>query len=219
MRLVVVEDDCTSTVTTSPRKYAGYRTPADGCLQELLGPAYEYAFQRSSKIHDREQNERDSCGDQNQTLPHVGERGRQRLYKPGTETDDDLDYALSPCINRPGVLNDMGQHAAQFFKETECEFQRQEYQDAQKIEKIVYGGGRKRIAELPRSTHVTKTDERVGNRCPDIGTHYHGYRHGNGHSPRYKTDDDGCNGAGRLEQCSRQYAENQADERVRRKCE
>ena len=37
--------------------------------------------------------------------------------------------------------------------------------------------------------------------------------------PRYKTDDDGCNGAGRLEQCSRQYAENQSDERVRRKCE
>ncbi len=74
-------------------------------------------------------------------------------YKPGTETDDDLHYALSPCINRPDVLDDMGHHTAQFFKKTEREFQRQEYQDAQNIEKIVYGGGRKRFSELPRLTH------------------------------------------------------------------
>ena len=67
--LVVVEDDCTSTVTRVPGKYAGYRTPADGCLQELLGPAYEYAFQRNSEIHDREQNERDSCDDQKPDPP------------------------------------------------------------------------------------------------------------------------------------------------------
>ncbi len=66
---------------------------------------------------------------------------------------------------------------------------------------------------------MTETDNRVGYRRTDIGTHYHGYCYGNWHSSCYKTNDDGCNGAGRLDQCSRQDAENQSDERVRRKHE
>ncbi len=191
--------------------------PPDGVLRAGSGEALEGPHEEPERQHE------DDSG------PHGEDGGSLGLgpREPGGDSSEDMRDPLDQALERALVVHaspdeaaePAGDHAGGSGEESGRDLDRQQDRNRPQIEQVVAGGDGEGPPELGSIAEMTEGSERVRDRRPEVRSHDHGNRAGEGQrgvGRRHQGDDERGRDRGTLDQRRGQHSHDQTDEGVGR---